>query len=82
MKKASIRDWLASRTVRLNAVFLAVWSAVLPIVIMWDESDWQEFGLSKSSAMLIVVLVNAIGNISNIYMRGITKKPIAGRSEE
>lgn len=76
----TIRDWLASRSMRLHLFFTAAYSAAMPVLIGFSEADWEVVGLSQRAALIIVAGLNIVHGLSGTYMRFITTAPLEGRA--
>lgn len=77
----TIKDWLASRSMRLHLFFTAAYSAAMPVLIGFTEADWETVGLSQRAALIIVAVLNILHGIGGTYMRLITTSPLKGRAD-
>lgn len=75
------RDWWASRTIKFNLIMGAVWTAVLPSLVLLDETQWEEIGLTKQWALIAVIAVQGIERYVNNELRKRTTVPLNVRAD-
>lgn len=75
------RDWWASRTIKFNLIMGAVWTAVLPSLVLLDEAQWEQIGLTKQWALIAVILVQGIERYVNNELRKRTTVPLNVRAD-
>lgn len=79
--KITWRDWWASRTIKFNNLMGVVWAAVLPVIVLWDEADWENVGLSKQMALIFVLIIQVLERIGNNELRKRTKTSLNVRAD-
>lgn len=78
--RSTFKDWLASRTMRLNAFMQALFMSLMAAVATWGQDMWEAFGLTTNQAMIAVALVGIVSGAANMALRVDTHRPLAGRS--
>lgn len=79
--KVSWRDWWASRTIKFNVLMGAVWTTVLPSLVLLDEAQWEQIGLTKQWALIAVIAVQGIERYVNNELRKRTKTSLHVRAD-
>ena len=64
-----------SRTLTWNAIFIALYSAIMPVLI---GIDWPALGLDAKWVMVIMAVLSIIQNTVNVLLRLDTTGPVQG----
>lgn len=78
--KTTWSDWIASRTMKFNAMMMAATSAAIAYAATLTEADLQAFGLSAKNIVLILGAIRIVGDGFNMWLRTDTKQSLVGRS--
>lgn len=78
--KASWRDWLASRTVKINATLAVAFAALIAWVATLSDADLLTLGLTEKQAIIAMAAIKVASAVANLWLRADTTGPLAGRA--
>lgn len=80
--KATWRDWVSSRIIRLQLYIGTLLAGFLLATSTMTAADWAAIGLDQTWANRVVMTLAVIGNFRTMILRADTTGPLAGRADK